>query len=269
MRYSYWILRYLPDAGRGEFVNIGLLVGRDGADWAARTVESFDRASRLGGSLDSAKSWAHSIESLAAREVEALSGLVLSEHTVHDWVGFHNNVVQLSAPLPVVAESAEAAIDLLYPRLVLEHEKAARSTSHYAALAKLEAAYNRIRPDLALTRKVKVRAGKQTLDFDFALSGPRVEEVSRVWAFDLKETTPLVDRVLAWGFKMHELRSSGGEVRGPNRLEVARDVPVKVLYVPPRNADQIASFEVALDAWKTIGAVSFPVDRADQLARAS
>lgn len=45
--YQYWLIRYVPNAVRGEFVNIGVLVGMDGKDWALRTVDSFTRASLL------------------------------------------------------------------------------------------------------------------------------------------------------------------------------------------------------------------------------
>jgi hypothetical protein len=36
MLYNYWVVRYVPNVARGEFTNIGLVVGADGADWTTR-----------------------------------------------------------------------------------------------------------------------------------------------------------------------------------------------------------------------------------------
>ena len=269
MRYNYWTMRYLPDPARGEFVNIGLLVGQDGADWAVRTVHSFDRVSRLGGDLNVARHWSSNFREMVAANTDALAGIVISQGTINSLRGFHNNAVQLSAPLPVVAESAEAAIEVLYDRLVLEPAHSPRSTSHSRAVRTLGEAYGQLRPTLSLCKRVKVRAGRQSLDFDFALKGNRIEELSRVWSFDLKDMDPQVEKVQAWGFRLQELREGGGELTGEQQLAIDQDVPVKVLYVPPKTAAQRESLDLAQDAWKKVEAKAYPLDQARELARSA
>lgn len=273
MRYNYWTLRYLPDAVRGEFVNVGLIVGRDGADWSMRSIETFDRASRLGGDLATARSWVSSIRANLARtsrDYLALDRVGASEAWVNDMRTFHNNCVQVSDALPVVADSAEEAVALLFDRLVSEPPRTKRSTSHSRAVTRLREAYAQRLPDLSLLNRVRVHSGRQQMDFDFALADGSIQQLSRVWAFDLKDSALQVDRVQAWGFRIEELRDNGGELTasGGQSFEVSHDVPVRVLYVPPSNAEGNESLEVARDAWKRIDAQAMPVSRADELVLA-
>lgn len=267
MRYNYWTLRYLPDPGRGEFVNIGLLVGRDGADWAVRTVQTLDRASRLGGDLNVVRDWTKHLKLMVSQDEHVLTGIVMNEHRIREWIGFHNNSVQISTPRPVVASSATQALDLMFDRLVVEPTRTTRSTSYSRAVSTLGDAYKRIRPDVALRKRVKITAGRQTLDFDYALANDRIQELSRVWAFDLKDMDPQIEKVQAWGFRIEELRGGGGFTAGQDQLKVTPEVPVKVLYVPPKTALQRESLELAKDAWERIDAEFLPLDRADELVK--
>ena len=45
MRYTYSVIRFVPDPVRGEFVNVGVLAGSDeSSEWELRTVENLKRA---------------------------------------------------------------------------------------------------------------------------------------------------------------------------------------------------------------------------------
>ncbi|NKS66341.1 DUF3037 domain-containing protein [Rhodococcus hoagii] len=273
MRYNYWTLRYLPDAVRGEFVNIGLIVGRDGADWSMRSIESFNRASRLGGDLSVAHSW---IKTLRSTFASANSGDYLTRvgsGVSEDWIvrlrGFHNNCVQISEPLPVVASSANEAVDLLFDRLVVEPVQQKRNTSRGHALTALRNAYLRQFDEEALLSRVRVRSGRQGMDFDFALTNDSIEELSKVWTFDKKDLNRQVDQVQAWGFRVEELRNHGGELETDRRAyEVPSDVPVKVLFVPPRTDEGHETLAIARDAWTRIDATALPITQARELVLA-
>lgn len=271
MRYNYWTLRYLPDPVRGEFVNIGVIVGRDGADWSIRSIESFDRASRLGGDLSTARTWVRSLRSTIVQVNRDCHLDIATVGASEDWIvrlrGFHNNCVQISDALPVVADSADEAMDLLFDRLIVEPRPQSRSTSHGRAVARLREAYQaRFGSGVDLLNKVCVRSGRQTMDFDFALSDGSIQQLSKVWAFDLKDPSLQVDKVQAWGFRVEELRSSGGHLSiREQTLEVDSGVPVRVLYVPPRTANGNESLAVARDAWDRIEAQAFSVDDVERL----
>src|SRR4051794_35352247 len=48
MPYRYSLIRFVPDPGRGEFVNIGALAGDDEAgDWALRAISNYKRPRAL------------------------------------------------------------------------------------------------------------------------------------------------------------------------------------------------------------------------------
>ncbi|MQP33166.1 DUF3037 domain-containing protein [Rhodococcus erythropolis] len=276
MRYLYWTLRYLPDAVRGEFVNIGVIVGRDGQDWAIRTIENFERASRIGGDLSVAKRWAHSLR----QDIEANSHRAHLAYTGKDFAAtegwldrmreFHNNSIQVSEAMPVVAQTANEGADLLYARLVVDPARAVRSTSHTRAVARLTEAYSDISDDYNVLKRVKVNSGRQSMDFDFALTNRRIEHLSRVWSFDVKDPSTQVEKVQAWGFRIEQLRESGGELTAANEktIHVDQDVPVRILYVPPNNAAGLESLDIARDAWNRIEAKAFPIEHARQLVAA-
>ncbi len=269
MRYMYWTLRYLPDAVRGEFVNIGLIAGRDGADWAIRSVSSFNRTSRLGGDLSVARRWITSLkQDVNHSDVGQLAyaGIGMNEQRLERMRALHNNSVQLSDPLPVIANSAREAVDLLFERLVVEPEPRSRSNSYQRAVENLRNAYGTYRADLNLMHKVKVQSGRQAMDFDFALQGQQIEQLSRVWAFDLKDLDTQIEKIQAWGFRIEELRAHGGDIFETDRvIHVEPDVPVKVLYVPPKTSSANESLEVARDAWDRINARVFPLSQVGAL----
>lgn len=274
VRYRYWTLRYLPDAVRGEFVNIGLIAGCDGADWAIRTISSFTRASRIGGDLSNARSWAKSLERTVkdAKKAQALqlSNVGISEAWLAERKAFHNNAVQLSEAMPVVAATAEAAVELLYPLLVTDPEPIKRSSAHARALEELKSAYQSLRGDRELLNKVKVKSGVQSMDFDFALSGQTIEQLSRVWTFEQKNAEAQLDKIQAWGFRVEQLRDQGGTLLTPDSrsIYVDPDVEVRVLYVPPPRTVERDTFMAALDSWQRIDAEALPVERAAELVEA-
>ena len=66
MRYLYSLIRFVPDPGAGEFVNVGAIVGaEETGDWQIRFVRNSDRAEsidRHGGRFAAVTEFAAQIE---------------------------------------------------------------------------------------------------------------------------------------------------------------------------------------------------------------
>jgi hypothetical protein len=123
MAYHYSVLRFVPDPARGEFINIGAVAG-DAGDWEMRVVrdlsraEAIDHKNALGLAI-------HFMEDLddevvgASGAGEGDSGEVMLER-LRLLSREMQNVIQLSVPAPLVAASADEALDLVFEEIVLD-----------------------------------------------------------------------------------------------------------------------------------------------------
>jgi hypothetical protein len=128
MRYVYSVVRFVPDPARGEFVNVGAIAGsEDSSEWLWRQVENPVRAravddrkaleavwaflDRVGREMDD---YERAHESLFEPPVE------LSEEWLQRLYAEHRNVVQLSPPAPMVASTADEALDRVLDQMVLD-----------------------------------------------------------------------------------------------------------------------------------------------------
>src|SRR5262245_364958 len=121
MKCVYSILRFVPEPVRGESVNVGLVVGSDeAAEWHLRTLSNMKRARAIdvNGRLRHVSSFVDDL----GREIDhfneaADEGLVarepVSEHWLRQLWEESRNIVQLTRPTPIVAESVVAAADIL------------------------------------------------------------------------------------------------------------------------------------------------------------
>ncbi|GAA1592197.1 hypothetical protein GCM10009804_55640 [Kribbella hippodromi] len=280
MGYSYWLLRYVPDSARGEFVNVGLIVGSDEAsDWAVRTVPSLARASRLGGDARVVQDWLDRIrlavapESLHVRrnQHESLPRLSLAWL---DRIRRHlNNTLQISSPLPLRAASAESAADLLYDQLIVSSEGQVRSSERDSAVRELRDAFytaGELSPR-EVQRRVRLQVGRQHARFEFAIGEQRIAQLSQVWSFNRRSLDGLTQDIQASSYAIKRLREHGGVLLNPGRtnqrpIDLIPDVAIRVLYVPPSSAVQREVFADAEDAWADLGVVPFPLGQAEHLA---
>jgi hypothetical protein len=128
MRYVYSVVRFVPDPGRGEFVNVGAIAGsEDASEWRLRQIGNPVRARRMDdrGSLEAV--WAfldrvgHDMDAYdRSQETLFESEVELSEAWLEQLFVEHRNVVQLSPPAPLVADSAEEALERVFDQLILE-----------------------------------------------------------------------------------------------------------------------------------------------------
>jgi len=114
-RHVYSIIRFVPDPARGERVNIGMVAGSEiTGEWGVRRVQDTSRAAGL-----ATQEEADMVFAYLDRFIEELSSNydyneASHRQRVRDW----QNALQLSAPLPVLAESVEEVFADLWPRLI-------------------------------------------------------------------------------------------------------------------------------------------------------
>lgn len=274
VQYRYWIVRYVPDAARGEFVNVGIVVGRDGGDWALRRANSLRRASRLGGNASTLEPWLTRLgRVIADHQSPPLFGSLVERPLSSAWMshlgGRLNNAVQLSDATPIEAESAEEAASFLYPFLIAEVavRPGVRTRSrlvrdlrdHYLFDANLT--YGQ-----GLVYRPRASVGRQRGRFDFAVIGDRVSQLSQVWSFDVKDTDNLEQEIQSWSFLVERLRHDGGQIatKSEGQLQVdqiAPVVPISVVYQAPRegsSAERSDVYLAAREAWNFLGVTAVP-----------
>ena len=284
MRYDYWLLRYVPNAVRGEFVNIGVLAGADGHDWALRRIFSYSRASRLGGDASLAGHW---LDRLSERvqpkrspslfgyedsgDVPGLRGM--STYWIERQQSLLNNAVQIGPAVPVEAESAQKAADMLFDVLVEQGLGATRIRRKTRIISDLQFEYlteAHLKLNVNLRPRIKATVGPQSGTFDFAIGQNRVRQLTQVWSFGVKDLDRVDQEVRAWSYLVGRIRDEGGQAFSPGRvkrsLDISRDVPVRVVYERPETQSQREHFRVAQDAWSKLDVAAFAWEDIGQVA---
>jgi len=281
MNYHYWLLRYVPDAVRGEAINVGVVVGRDNGDWAMKRVRSYRRANRLGGNAARMTPWLdwlqESISDISAPPLLDLpnhSTMPLTEAGMRRLALRLNNSVQIAAPRPVSAESAQEAATFLYDHLVVESVIHPRSSTRQRLLSGLRAQYQQVAQlDIGTSLRTQplARIGKQSGRFDFAVVDDRVEQLSQVWSFDLQDIDRLEQDIQAWNYLVTRVRDEGASLSdGLLEESIAPDVPIATVFqvseehMTGRRLDVVGAAE---EAWARLDVISVPSSRLDEVAR--
>ncbi len=279
MRHVYSVIRYVPDPIRGEFINVGAVVGSDeSSEWLVRQVENPTRARRLDerGSLPAVWSFIDRIgRSVDAHEeaIEAprLDGedRLLSEGWLEDLHRRHTNIVQVSAPMPIVADNAAEALDTIFEELVVDPERHAGGENKHPALAAVRRAYHDA--GLEKNRDVHERslmvAGEHRGRVDFAVTNGRVVQLTQTWSFRVADQDALAESVRAWGWTVNMLREHGGsiEVADGRRFDVPIGVNLGVVIIPAADEGATALVD-ARAVLEEIHASTFEIGAVDEVA---
>jgi hypothetical protein len=270
MMYQYWIVRYVPDPIRGEFVNIALLVGQDGQDWAFRKVTSLQRATRLGGDPMIANYWLRELQGM----VNALnnrrdpgpepffaaiadSGENISAAVVARLAARLNNAVQISSPYPIVAESAQAGLSMLFDHLVADPQVQPRELFGTRVGNYVAEQFRRALPEgsqAVIRNRPHVLVGAVPRTANFAVTEARVEQITNTWSFNLSDVEKVSTEIQAWVAHMNRLRRKGGilESRGKPPLTIPSDVQLRVVYEEPRLPTARPALEIAREVWAEV-----------------
>lgn len=245
-KYQYSIIRFVPSPVRGEFVNLGLIIGSDQTgEWMIEVVSSMSRASRL----DDDK-----VLSLLATDLLQLQSTIesynepemfgqtveLSEDWLADMSRNSRNQLQFSHPNPVVAESIGNAFEKLWGRLIVESVPSKRNSITKASVtAQYIAALNNAHLDRShLKRRVKLETSRTHTNIDVAVHNGVVKDITQCWLLQIKAAEPLLNEIKAWGWSIKTLREHGGRIlAGKQPIEVPHDVRVGVVYAKTSDSE--------------------------------
>ncbi len=241
MRYLYSLIRFVPEPATGEFVNIGAIAGSDAArEWAIRTVGNLARARRFEEGRGLLKQALVAVELLGEMVDTAMGELELdgvprmSEAELLRISAEWRNIIQISAPLPAIAASAEDALDMIFDDMVIDPESRRRMRVGQPQLAKaIRRAFAEARIDASLREKPAVEAGGYEDRFEFAVANGRVVQLIRTWSLQTAGPGELAKDVHAWAWIAEKIRAGGGHVTvDDQKLDVPKDVRMVAVYAP-------------------------------------
>lgn len=278
--YLYWLVRYVPDVARGERVNVAVVVGRDGGDWAVRVAPDLRRASRLGGDAGALRPWLNRLDrSIENYERPPLALFARADETrvTRAWLELlshrFNNVLQVSPASPVVAASAADGVDFLFSALVAAPTAIRRSRTRTRIVHDLGQLYTLtagLELGTSLLQRPRALAGRQRGRFDFAVVEERVDQLSQAFSFDVRDLDALQQEVQSWNFVVSRLRDGGALIsQGAFTRQAEASVNVAVAYQEPADSDaeRRDAFEAALEAWSGLGVKAVPSTELDTIAR--
>lgn len=259
MRYDYAVVRYVPDTFRGEFVNVAVIVGSEkSGEWEIRTADNPRHARRLGDDkgLESVWAYINNVEALIERSAMDAPGATDSIQPSRTWLEDEHhrlrNLIQISPPTAIVADSASDALDKLFDVFVVDSEKTSRRT-RAAAVSAIRDAFRLASPQLGGLVHERVRAivGKQETTIDFAVANGHLVQLAQAWSFQTREPANTVQQIKAWSWTIQDLREYGGviHIRNSHSYPVDRDVDVDVVYVGPETDDGRRSLDEALEVF--------------------
>jgi hypothetical protein len=279
MRYVYSLIRFVPEPANGEFIVVGAVAGsEESSEWEVRQVANPVRARALDrrGILDSV--WAfmdrigRDIDAFEAATEELFEpDTALSERWLLDLHRRHRNIVQVTSPTPMIADSSEEALDRIFDEMIIDPARLQfRFKKKHAALATVRRAYRAHEiPRDSLSERVTLHAASYSELFDFAITNGRTLQLVHTWSFQIPDQTELTEQIKAWGWTVERLRDRGGVVitRAGDKFDVDRNVDIEATYVPPEVGQDAAAFVEALDVFRMCNVLQIPYLEADVVGR--
>lgn len=278
MRYVYSIIRFTPDAARGEFVNVGIIVGsEDSSEWEVRQIENPVRARQMddrgtlpavwefingvGAQIDEHQA---SLDTLLAPEVD------LNEEWLWDLHRHHRNLVQLSEPVPMVAASADDAFAKLWNEVLVD--PAVRRYSFkkkFEALAAVRRAYQNhaVKKRENFQERVQLQTKTHREGFDFAVVNGKALQLTHTWSFQNPKQDELAEKLKAWGWTVKAAQEEGGMIilPGGRHIPLAAKPEFDVVYVPPEKSQRTSAWREAESIFAELEVRSYTTDQADKV----
>lgn len=275
-RFVYSVVRFVPDPARGEFINVGAIAGsEESSEWAVRQVSNSTRANKIDerDTLDAVWSWLTRVskqigEYEAANEQLFGDATPLSEDWLHQMYVDQQNIVQLSPPAPLIAESADDALDRVFQQHIVDPglEPRARRLTKHAAQAAVRAAFKEHEVGFdSVIEHVELRTPRMHRQkMDFAVRNGRALQLTQTWSFAVQNTAEMAQQIKAWGWTIHDVRLEGGELHADEQqVEVPDEVPIRVVYIPPAGSDEL--LREALNIFEELNVAAIPSDRAGEV----
>lgn len=270
--YTAWILRFVPNSARGEFINAGVLVGRDDGDWALRHVATLERAACLStfrpdasDLLSPVMGLTNTVNGLRPTD-EAFSELAerASVAGVRRIKSSLHNALQLSNEMPAIGDTADNVAQLLYQHLVLEGPARERASARARMRARLqEAVQDAVGARGAVKTRQQVVVSDVALDQRFDMTLQRTHgshsPVMLAHCFSFQgPQSPLKTQAQSWSFFVTQLRTHGavlmtGEGVARQSLRVDPLIPIRVLHDKPAGESQTELLRGLSKAWRNNG----------------
>ena len=279
MRFVYSLIRFVPDPAKGEFVNVGAIVGSElSSEWQIRQVSNPARARALDDerSLDLVWAFCTRVGADIDRFEDSLYRLFDSEVELsEDWLENlhtqHRNIVQLSPPSPMVADSADEALDRLFSQMILDPTRHRQSTvTKHVVLAAMRRAYGScgLHKNRGFVERARLSASDHSIPVDFAVVNGQVLQLVQTWSFQSADQQSLAQQVRSWGWVVHRTRQQGAQLdaSGVEGLDVDPDIAIRAVYVPPAPDGNADAYRGALDVFKETAIEHRPIDQVKDLA---
>ena len=271
MKHIYSLIRFVPDPARGEFVNVGALVGcEDSSEWGIRQISNARRARALEPSvaLDAVWSFIEGIGKDIYAYQESLESLLdadidLNEAWLESLYVEHRNIVQLSPPTPMLAESVDEALDKVFDLMILDPTRQNYGyrwkNTVLAATRRAYRAQSIRQPDLF--ERVELLTDHYSDRFDFAVTNGTTLQLVRAWSFQIGDLQQLSSQIKSWGWTVRATRDGGGAIRSRDgrTFDVQRDVDIEVVYVPPADDRSEAAFTEGKSVFDDLDVLSVPL----------
>jgi hypothetical protein len=280
MRFVYSVVRFVPDPARAEFVNVGAIVGsEDSSEWQLRQIDNPVRARAIDDrrALDVVWSFLDRVgrdidEYETATERLLFDGVELSEAWLERLFIDHRNVVQLSQPTPMIASSADEALDRVFEQLVIDPaQRKYRFQKKHTALAAVRNAYREygIRRGTNLRERVMLETEHHQERFDFAVTDGHVLQLTQTWSFQVPDQEFLGEQVKAWGWTVRDVQQHGAmaTVTDGSTFGVERDVDVAVVFVPPKPDQDAPALRDARNVFDELQVRQASVEEARQIGQ--
>ena len=280
MRHTYSLIRFVPDPARGEFINVGALVGcEESSEWGIRQISNAKRARDLGSgsfnALDAVWSFIDRLGGEIDRYQDSLESLFeadadLDEKWLERLYCDHQNIVQLSPPTPMVANSVEEALDRVFDLMILDPARQRyRRRWKNEILAATRRAYREqsiMRSDLY--ERVVLSTERHNDRFDFAVTNGRTLQLVRSWSFQVSDWQYLSNQIKSWGWTVKATRDSGGSItiRDGRSFDVQNDVDIEVVYIPPEPEQNEAVFREGKSVFEALDVRSVPLQDVSSVA---
>ena len=279
MRFVYSLVRFVPDPARGEFVNVGALVGsEESSEWGVRQIANPERARRFGSpeALDAVWSFLDKVGNSVDRYQESLESLFkaeteLSEQWLAELYRDHRNIVQLSYPTPMVAESADDALDRVFELLIVDpSQRKYRFRRKNEALAAVRRAYKEreLSKNGEICERVVLSTAYYQELFDFAVTNGEVLQLAHSWSFQVPDQESLARQIKSWGWTVRNTRDSGGVVttRDSQHFDVAKEIDIEAVYIPPARGEEAPAFSEACKVFEALDVNQVPLEQVYQVA---
>lgn len=280
LKYHYSVIRFVPSPTRGEFVNLGVIVGSDATDeWAMELVGRKSRAAKLddAGILPLVSTELQRLQLRFSGDDEESSwsdGPEINEVWLAEMASQSRNVVQYTPPQPILAVDVAAAMEKLWNTFIVDHvpQKRESLSRHQIRTRYLKSLQQfQLTPD-QLKAKVKLSTGHSTTSIDVAVYNGVAKRLTQCWSFQVKDTESVLNEVKAWGWTMRDLRRSGGEIRtSTRRIQVPGEVELSVVYALMADTKPDEFTEEAIEVFNDadVHAIAIQLEDLDAHARAA